>query len=51
MTDHIKKLIKTAIKLEQALAEYGQSPESYSVLRSEEMMGVAFAMVFILQNQ
>ena len=41
MTDHLKKLIKTAIKLEQALAEYGQSPESYSVLRSEEMMGVA----------
>ena len=41
MNDELNILIKTARKLEKALAEYGQSAESYSELRSEEMMRVA----------
>ena len=41
MTDYLKNLIKTARKLEQALSQYGQSPESSRELRSDEMMDVA----------
>jgi hypothetical protein len=44
MTEYLKNLIKTARNLEEALAKYGQSVESSTELRSEDMMKVAIRL-------